>query len=127
MKLKKALKRLEQKGTGMVLVMEEMSHNYNPEKYFNEIQTYGYLLRHTDDGIKPKPFRFMGFGEPYQYIDFLETEHSATDTEEDNFDWGYFTFEEIVWKFGGLPLHLGINDVVHKSTENRLDLYGNVN
>ena len=82
MKLKKALKRLEQKGTGMVLVMEEMSHNYNPEKYFNEIQTYGYLLRHTDDGIKPKPFRFMGFGEPYQYIDFLETEHSATDTEE---------------------------------------------
>lgn len=127
MKLKKALKRLEQKGTGMVLVMEEMSHNYNPEKYFNEIQTYGYLLRHTDDGIKPRPFRFMGFGEPYQYIDFLETERSATDTEEDNFDWGYFTFEEIVWKFGGLPLHFGINDVVHKSTENRLDLYGNVN
>lgn len=127
MKLKKALKRLEQKGTGLVLVMEEMSYNYNPEKHFNEIQTYGYLLRYTNDGIKPKPFRFIGSGEPYQYIDFLEIENPVTDIDEDKSDWGYFTFEEIVWKFGGLPLHFGINDVVHKSTENRLDLYRNVN
>lgn len=127
MKLKKALKRLEQKGTGLVLVMEEMSYNYNPEKHFNEIQTYGYLLRYTNDGIKPKPFRFIGSGEPYQYIDFLEIENPATGIDEDKSDWGYFTFEEIVWKFGGLPLHFGINGVVHKSTENRLDLYGNVN
>lgn len=125
MNLKKALKRLEQRGTGMVLVMEEMSHNYNPEKYFNEIQTYGYVLKHTDEGIKPKAFRFIGYGEPYQYIDFIDFDTPTNPNSEDT-EWGFYSFEEIVWKFGGLPLHFGIDDIVYKSPEKRLDLYGNV-
>jgi len=126
MKLKKAIKVLTQKGTGLVLKIKEMDLNYNPEKYFNEVQTYGYILRHKNNEIVPASFKFYGDGEPYQYIDFMEDVSHTLETDQSDDEWGYYTFEQIVWKFGGLPLHFGIGDVVHKSTENRLDLYGNV-
>lgn len=124
MKLNKAIKILKQKGTGLVLKIKEMDLNYNPEKYFNEVQTYGYVLRYKEGVILPTSFKFYGDGEPYQYIDFMEdvTHDLGSDTSEE--DWGYYTFEQIVWKFGGLPLHFGLHDVVHKSTEQRLDIYG---
>lgn len=124
MKLEKAIKTLKQKGTGIVLKMAEMEQNYNPEKYFNEIQTYGYVLQNNNGKVVPVSFKFYGNGEPYQYIDFMNDSHSI-ETDTSNEKWGYYSFEQIVQKFGGLPLHFGINDIIHKSTENRLDIYGN--
>lgn len=124
MKLKKAIKTLERYSTGVVLPIREMENYYAPEKYFNKIQTFGYVLKHFDDEIKPVPFRFDGSGEPYQYIDFVNPTFSVPDVNDDMEDWGYYTFEQIYIKFGDLPLHFGINDIVFKSTESRFDLYG---
>lgn len=124
MKLKKAIKTLEQKGTGVVFRISEMEKNYNPEKYFNEVQTYGYLLKYIKDshGFMVKSFKLVGIGEPYQYIDFYD---GGINLGEDitNDEWGYYTFGELYKKFGELALHFGLDDVVYKSTEKVLDLY----
>lgn len=123
MKINKAAKTLEQKGTGVILKIKEMELNYNPEKYFNEVQTYGYLLRYLHGKPFLSSFKMVGCGEPYQYIDFMASKEIIFEDVDTTVEWGYYSFEQISTKFGGLPLHFGMNDVVHKSTENRLDIY----
>ena len=123
MKLKKALKTLEAKETGFVFKINEMSQNYNPEKFVEEIQTYGYTLFYEDEVKKvAKPFKLFGTGFPYQSIEFLE--YPEAPKEDDSNDWGYYTFTELFKKFSGtLPLNFGFQSVVHKSTEASISLY----
>ena len=122
MKLKKALKTLESKGTGFIFKMAEMSQNYNPEKFVEEIQTYGYTLFYEDEKVLSKPFKLFGTGFPYQTIEFIE--YNEASNIDDSNDWGYYTFTELYKKFGGqLPLNFGFRTIVHKSTEANISVY----
>lgn len=127
MKLKKALKTLKSKGTGFVFNMKQMEQHYNPEKFVEEIQTYGYCLFYdnidsTDFCVKP--FKLFGSGYPYQYIDFIELEESDLKTIETEDNWGYYSFMYLHKLFNcTIPINFGIHSVVHKSIDSSISLY----
>lgn len=121
MTLNKAIKRLNQKGTGFVFHIEEMEKNYAPDIFMKGIQTYGYILRNVGDKKSVSAFKLVGDGEPIQFIDFISVDNVEEDYNPQG--WGWYSFGELFQKFGGIYLHFGFDDVVHKETEKQYDMY----